>query len=213
MQPILALDYSTHAGYAFFYQDGRLAEYGTLYCDIFLKDGKYPFNYVDVAERQAELLCQKIYSIKTFDECPKVIVIEETNGSKNRYTQKLLEFLHMALLRRLKLITTNVVYVNTVDWRKNLGILLTKEQRDSNKKLSKEKSKFKKRLGRAPTPKELAALKKKLGIKGKFDKKHAAIDYVNKRFGLDIRKKDNDAAEAICIGLAYMNNVSHCNGE
>lgn len=206
---ILALDYSTHAGYAVF-EDGKLVEHGTIHCDVTLKDGPYPYNYVNVARRQAEWIRDKIYQ---YDEVPHAVVIEETNGSKNRYTQKLLEFLHMALLETLLNMAVKVVYVNTNDWRSNLGIWLTKDQRKTNSKLSKAKSKEKARLGRTLTAGELAALKKALGIKGKVTKKHAAVNYVNERLQLGLKTKDNDAAEAICIGLAYLNNVPHCNGE
>lgn len=200
---ILALDYSTHAGWAYF-EEGKLVEYGTLHCDTMVKDeGTYPWSYVSVAHRQADLtLIQLIWSR---DQTPDVVVIEETNGSKNRYTQKLLEFLHLALLDRFATIGVKVVYVNTGDWRKNLGIWLTKEQKKANAKLSKAKSAAKK----AGVKLDKGAL----GIRGKITKKHAAVHYVNERFGYKLKIKDNDAAEAICIGLAFLNNVPHCNGE
>lgn len=35
-------------------------------------------------------------------------------------------------------------------------------------------------------------------------KKHQAIEYVNNKFNLNLQKEDDDIAEAICIGLAYL---------
>lgn len=206
---ILALDYSTHAGWAFFEQSegspAELQKHGTLHAGCALKDAgdrEYPWNYLALAEHQAAQVHMEL--IEKFN--PHVIVIEETNGSKNRYTQKLLEFLHAILLDDINnaFPSVKVVYVNTNDWRSNLGIWLTKEQKRNNAKLSKAKSEAKR------NGKKLD--KKKLGIAGKVTKKHAAIAYVNDRFGFKLKVKDNDAAEAICIGLAYLNNVSLCDG-
>ncbi len=208
---ILALDYSTHAGYAVFDGDSLVA-HGTLHLGATLKEhGEYPWNYLGAAYGQAA----QVLALLVRKYQPEVVVIEETNGSKNRYTQKLLEFLHCALLIRLfdhhaieqgrGLPPPVVYYVNTGDWRKNLGIGLTKDQKKANTKLSKAKS-----VAKAAGTK---LDKKKLGIKGRITKKHAAVAYVNDRFGFKLKIKDNDAAEAICIGLAYLNNVPHCNGE
>lgn len=199
---VLALDYSTHAGFALF-DYGGLMKYGTLHAGCVLKEsGAYPWNYVGVADHQAAQVSHEL--IRVFD--PQVVVIEETNGSKNRYTQKLLEFLHYALLDQLhhEYPQIRVVYVNTGDWRKNLGIWLSKDQKKQNAKLSKAKSAAKK----SGTKLDKVAL----GIRGKITKKHAAVAYVNHRFGFKLKVKDNDTAEAICIGLAFLNNVPHCDG-
>lgn len=222
---ILALDLSLHAGWAIFdyeLNSTKLLAFGTLHGDGLTKFGPYPWNYYLCALAQIREIRRQLVDAHK----PHVIVVEETNGSKSRYTQKLLEFLHFALLDGIAdyyhVVEDHcdkpaVVYVNTNDWRSNLGIWLSKEQKKSNQKLSKAKSGLKADLGRAPTPSELATLKKGLGIRGKFNKKHAAIDYINGRADLGIgkvlKKKDNDAAEAICIGLAYLNDVPHCDGE
>jgi len=36
---------------------------------------------------------------------------------------------------------------------------------------------------------------------------------VNNRFGLALKPKDNDIAEAICLGLAYALGAQVCNGK
>lgn len=205
---LLAIDYSTHAGWAFFEQaEGdppRLQHYGTLHAGCTLKSigYEYPWNYIHLADHQAVQVASEL--IEKFN--PHVIAIEETNGSRSRYTQKLLEYLHYALLDQIKhqFPTVKVVYINTNDWRSNLGIWLTKEQKKNNAKLSKAKREAK------LSGKKID--KKKLGIAGKITKKHAAIAYVNDRFGFNLKVKDNDAAEAIAVGLAVLNNVSICNG-
>lgn len=198
---VLAIDYSTHAGWAVF-DDGKLIAYGTLHLGQGIKDfGAYPWNYPSCARAQAEKIGNEVIAKWN----PDHVVIEETNGSKNRYTQKLLEFLHFALLMWLAGRRADVVYVNTNDWRSNLGIWLTKEQKKANAKLARAK--------RAAEEKGVPLDRKALGIRGKVTRKHAAVNYVNERFGLSLRQKDNDAAEAICIGLAFLNGVAMCNGE
>jgi hypothetical protein len=66
--------------------------------------------------------------------------------------------------------------------------------------------------------KELAAAtkskldKSKVGIKGAVTKKHLAIRFVNATYGLDLKVKDNDIADAICLGAAYLNGARTCDG-
>jgi hypothetical protein len=140
---------------------------------------------------------------------PEAIVIEEINLGRDRYVQKLLENIHTAVLEQYAGFTpwTPIVYFNSdggEGWRTNIGLVLTKEQKRANAKLSKEK-------------RECAAAgvklnKVKLGIKGKINKKHLAVARANTDFNLTLKQKDNNEADAICLGLAFYNNCTPCDG-
>ena len=133
---------------------------------------------------------------------PDTIVIEETNGSKNRYTQKILEWIHFAVCFHWHRDSrhTPLHYINTSDWRKVVGAVLTKEDKKLNAKVRKLK-----KAG------DKAGLKV-LGVRGKVGKKHVAVRYVNQTFALNLKMKDNDQADAICLGTAYFLGVPRCDG-
>lgn len=214
---VLALDLSTHAGYALFEGEmgakPKLLSYGTVH----LLDGKskervhnyggqrYPYSYLCAARAQLN----KIWNLKEAHlPDPDVLVVEETNGSRNRYTQKVLEFLHHTLIGDCMSRKIGMVYLDsdgTNGWRKKLGLWMSKEQKRANAKLSKAKS--------AAKAKGVKLDKKALGIRGKTTKKHLAIERANAEYGLNLIVKDNDAADAICLGLAYFNHAVPCTGE
>jgi hypothetical protein len=55
--------------------------------------------------------------------------------------------------------------------------------------------------------------KKSLGIKGEVTPKHLAVAFVNENYGLNFIVKDNDIADAICMGTSYLKGVKLCNGK
>jgi hypothetical protein len=198
---VLALDVSTKTGWAVF-TDGKLGEYGLIKNPQKIQEyGKYPWCYLNATEAMAQqllVLAQK--------EQPDIIVIEETNGSRSRYTQKVLEFLHCNLLVRLADgFNGRVFYVNSSEWRKTIGMAMSKEDKKANHKLHVEKC-LAATVGRKMD-------KAKLGIKGKITKKHLSVRWVNETYGLDFRIKDNDIADAICLGSAYIKGCSVCDGK
>jgi hypothetical protein len=71
------------------------------------------------------------------------------------------------------------------------------------------KIKAKSKAGGSLTPAE----KKALGLKGRVTKKHVAVIEANRRFGLDFKQKDNDIAEAILLGVAYLSGAPICDGK
>jgi hypothetical protein len=204
MTTILALDISSNTGYSVLQEDRSILTYGNLWNDITVHEfGKYPTCYVVAAESIATKIQRVVVKYK-----PNIIVIEETNGSSktSRYTQKFLEFLHCCTLQAIHRLaySDRVLYINTSTWRKFTGIELTKEQKKQNAKLSKAKSK----AGGSLTP----AQKKLMGIKGKITKKHIAVAEVNRLYGLGFTQKDNDIAESILLGLAYIAGAPICDG-
>ena len=159
----------------------------------------YPANY----RRAADIQAANVLSLMVKHQ-PDAIVIEETNGGRNRYTQKLLEFLHYRVTEVIHQAPCRVVYLDSSEWRSNLGLKMTKEQKKANAKLRKAM--------REAVAKGEKVVKKKLGIKGLINPKHVAVNHANTTFGLTLKMKDNDAADAICLGLAFFNNAVPCDG-
>lgn len=199
---LVALDLSTKTGFAIFKLNSEhpmdaMAADLLVYETIMAKGSKqaYPMDYIERAEDVAEQIWARIHALDIAKNIVTV-VIEETNGSKSRYTQKILEFIHYAVLVKLIGRIVAVTYVNTSDWRKTVGIYLTKEEKKKNQELSKAKSAAKKKGEKLD--------KKKLGITGKITKKHLAVSMANEIFNLNLKQKDNDQAEAILIGYAHL---------
>ena len=204
---VLVFDISTSAGWAVLEgelgQIPKIVRTGVVANDRpVLSFGVFPWSTVRAATAIAERL------LRLADEIdPDVIVIEQTNKPGrfgNRYAQKVLEFIHCLVLQSLDPGNddpSKVVYVNTSDWRKVIGGNLTKADKAINAKVRKlKKSGDKEGL-------------KKLGVRGKINKKHVAIRYVNQTFGLNLKMKDNDIADAICQGTAFFLGVPLCDGQ
>ncbi len=206
---ILCLDLSTHTGYAIF--DGEkgskpsLLTSGTIDLDKPIPSfGPYPKTYRAAARHMAALIHVRVAMYK-----PEVVVVEEINNGRDRYVQKLLENIHSAVCDQFESFMphASIIYLNSdgaYGWRTSIGLVLTKEQKKANAKLAKEK-------------RECAAAgvkldKAKLGIKGKVNKKHLAVQRANSEFNLKLKQKDNNEADAICLGLAYCNGCSPCDG-
>lgn len=214
----LCLDLSTSAGTAVLEgepgQKPELKQRGLLQLEnTILSYGSYPFCYWkaanDLKTRVIELLLQAD---------PDVVVIEETNLGKNRYSQKTLEFIHCQIVGELVdwadlKAGRRVVYFSSSEWRSNLELILSKEQRKNNDRLRKAKKRAVELQAQGLTKgKALAQAKKEFLVKGKITKKHLAVNRVNEVFGLNLKIKDNDVADAICLGLALFNNATPCDG-
>lgn len=186
---ILALDLSTNPGYAVMdFKDGvpSLVFFKSqkAICTVknpVIEDHRLLGNARNVREQVAEL-------VKNF--APDYIVIEQTNQGKNRTTQKQLEFIHCLVLDLLEPNINKIIYMDSSAWRSTLGMKLTKDQRNHNKKIRLKK------------PNYLAEIK---GImpRGKITWKHLSVFWVNKTFPqLNFKLKDNDMADAICMAMA-----------
>ena len=197
----LGLDISTKTGWASF-DDARLVAFGTIRLEKTLHEyGPYPQCYDAATEDMANRLMQKIWEVQ-----PHIIVIEETNLGRNRYSQKALEFLHKSLLRKLDqaCYCGRIVYISSSTWRKTLAIGMTAEDKRLNNKLSRAKTEAK------HTGQKLD--KQALGIRGKITKKHLALRWVNEEYKLNLIVKDNDTADAICLVASYLKGAPVCDG-
>jgi Holliday junction resolvasome RuvABC endonuclease subunit len=200
----LALDVSTKTGYAILRQDKEtqgiiLIEHG---CKRLVKKiddyGDYPWSYLYASRDLVAQLTELVAKVN-----PDVIVVEETNKGQNRYSQKILEFLHNTLLVSLDkyrqgALTPPVFYLSTSEWRKILDQRLSKDDKINNK------------IVKAAAD---AGISKPKGIKGKIGKKHLSVRWVNETYGLELKMKDNDSADAISLGTAFLRGARACDGK
>jgi hypothetical protein len=206
----LAFDISTKTGYSVFHQNKATQEitlknYALERLQKDLKNyGEYPWNYLYAARDLSANLAKIVAEVN-----PDVIVIEETNKGRNRYSQKILEFLHNSLLisldkYRKDTLTPAVFYLNSSEWRGRLGLKLSKEDKVNNKILKNAKD-----FSEASKTK---LDKSKLGVRGKIGKKHIAIRWVNATYDLNLKMKDNDIADSIGVGTAFLMGARVCDG-
>lgn len=182
---VLALDASTKSGWALFV-DGQLSNSGVL-DPVPVEDfnvnkdpqlsTKYPYNIVEGARKITAQVLDLVRRCGTLD----VVVIENTNKGKNRHTQRILEFMHFCILVMLQELPQKMAYMDTSEWRKIVGLWMTKDDLKNNR--------------------DVKAGKKR----GKVTKKHLAVRMVNEKYpDLKLIQKDNDQADAILLGLAYV---------
>jgi hypothetical protein len=200
---VLALDISTSTGFAVLNSESPKPEsFGTITLDKRAKDyAAHPWGYFLAARDLATKLVAKIEEIK-----PDVVVVEETNGSRSRMTQKYLEYLHFSFLEafRDRFCATRLYYIDTRVWRKTMDVRLTAADKSQNAKLSRNK--------RKAADKGMALDKKALGIRGRINIKHVAIRHANELFGLELLAKDDDVADALMLGSAFLRNCPICTG-
>ncbi len=208
MAKVLVFDISGSTGWAEFDSENptKPVAYGVIALEKPAKKfAEHPWGYVQAATRLANLLVCKVH-----ERGPEVIVIEETNGARARFTQKFLEYIHFAFLWQLSrsvrayVERPEVVYINTSDWRRKMDVRLTDDDKRQNARLSRNKRKAKDRGAKLD--------KKALGIKGRVTIKHVAIRRANELFGLQLLAKDDDIADALLIGSAYIRGVERCHG-
>ena len=166
----------------------NLVSYGSIEGNGTKNEHPYPWSYVEAAGRMAQQLVDLVCKCRAEGGVDE-IVVEETNKARQRFSQKILEFIHCTFLNKAQAgALPPVVYISTSDWRRACGVALTKEDRANNVKLRRGKSR--------------GVPKSEIGISGKFDLKKAAIRWVNGAYGLALRPKDEDIAEAIALGVA-----------
>lgn len=190
---LLSIDLSTSCtGFSVFNIDSKeLVEYCAIKPSMKgLKDLIYP-----------ELQLQKMinFSLKLREYIvninPDVIVIEEIAGSKQRLGQKTLDGMHWILLMNIPEYIKKVIYYDVTGkngWRFHLKLKLD----DADKANNKEARKLNKKLAKGS---------RKLPIIGP---KHLAARYVNRTYNLnfdvDENASDNDIADSIAIGDAFL---------
>lgn len=167
----------------------------------------HPFGYWLAASEIAFQIYNKVLELN-----PDVIVVEETNGGGrgNRFSQKILEYIHFAILEYLSKLNIPIKYINTVDWRKTIGSHLSKEDKKINAKVSQLKRKC--TTNGVLNIKEFNKEKKKLGVRGKVNKKHVTIRLVNSMWNLGLKAGQDDVSDSLALCLAYFSGTPFCNG-
>jgi hypothetical protein len=196
---VLGLDISQKPGFAIL-QDGKPIRYGTLFPDRSRKDyGPYPYNFVYFAAYTAERLFLEVIepAVKQFPTI--LIVIEETSKGANtdNYDQKILEFIHYCVVRRLMDLKVQVRYVRDGVWKSVAGARQNEKERTLNKLIADQKAKTGNKLakldlgdGRGPR------------VVGKKGQKNYSIRAVKERFGIELKRQDEDTAEALLLAYA-----------
>lgn len=182
---ILALDLSTSTGYAIF-EDGNLVLHDVVKCKVDNfnvqnfpnKQDEYPYNIID----SAKCIMDAVGMLTTTYEID-YIVIENTVRGQNRHTQRVLEFIHYAVLEGVRELPCKVEYLDPSEWRKLIGLRLTIEDKKHNKLVKQKKA------------------------KKKVTYKHLSVRYCKEKYDLELKMKDNDIADAICLGTAYLTKI------
>lgn len=178
---LIGIDLSSKTGYAVL-NDGKLMTYGLL--TVELKNfnvnnnpnlqPEYPWNIIDAAIKQADQVIRVI-----LDSGADHVALENTTKGRNRHTQRILEFLHYALLIKFRENGIKFTYLDPSQWRGELEIRLSIEDKKKHKDI-----------------------KKGIIKRGKITKKHLSVRAANTMYGLKLLQKDNDIADAIGLATA-----------
>ncbi len=203
---VLALDISTKAGFAFL--DGEMGAVPKILVSGKINLGRqvhsfgtYPGSYAAAAMAQVLNLIAKVKELQ-----PDTVVVEETNLGKNRYSQKVLEFIHGYFVWTYfeAGLAAPLIYVSSSKWRQAVELEMSKEDKKNNKTLNA----LKKAKGGTVSNAEKAAV----GVAGKVNKKHLAVRKANELWGLKLILKDNDEADALLLGTGYLLGAEICDG-
>jgi len=176
----LSLDISTNTGYAIF-EDGELVGKG----NFLVKDKKISYLEHTTESMHAMLGACENLSCYVDDAIMKYdvdeVIIEQTNRSRSRWSQKMLEWLHYSIITSIleEFYYVNINYIDTSEWRSILDIRMTNADKKHNKEV---------RNGKA---------------RGKLTSKHLAVRWANQMFGLELKQKDNDIADALALATAF----------
>lgn len=196
----LSLDLSTNSGYAVF-ENEKLEAYGLVsykaknykadvkkYSDL---PEEYPYNFIDVADKFGAM------AVELYQKhgCERV-VIEHTEKGKQRLSQRLLEWINLAVVQAFTRIEVKVDYLLVSDWRSYCKCYLKywPEARVWNAKIVK--------LKKVAVPTKSGAKIAKIDgkIVTKINQKKLSIILANDFYSLSI--KDDNIADAINIGRA-----------
>lgn len=192
---VLSLDISTKTGWALLVSEESscaLEAWGHIKKTA-EPEGKYPGNYVDWAYQCFGEIVRLIDNHQ-----PTVLVIEETaSGSKNLYSQKILEYIHFLVAKLIRDTGIQVMYLMTEEWRRLSGCQMSKEESKHNKDVKKFKEKNNTSIAYDANGKRI----------GKLTRKHINIRRANELFGsyfkTPLKKKDEDTADAVLLAYTY----------
>lgn len=197
IERILGLDISTKTGFSVIVsgeKDFTLEAYGKIDKTSEPKEA-YPGSYVTWAYQCFGKIIELIELHK-----PDVLVIEETaGGSKSAYSQKILEFIHFLMARYIKESGIKSVYYQTETWRRIVGCIMTKEEKENNKKIK----------GLRKKNPDIKVIKNEKGKRiGKIGRKHVNVRRANELFGKFLKEPlilaDEDQADGLLLAMAHI---------
>lgn len=201
---VLALDISTKTGWAIF-EDGKPTSWGTVFPDKTVKDfGSYPDSFVKLAEYLANRILDQLLADdgdNGLNRSSFEVVIEETNSSKQNYSQKLLEYLHFCIVKRFSSMNIAPKYIRSGEWRSACDSKMNAAEKSLNAKIGRIKKK---------TGKKLAKIDGK--VVGKKNRKTVALRRCEEILGIQMKRKEEDAADALLLGLGYLRGAPVCDG-
>lgn len=184
---VLSLDLSTKSGWAVF-KDGVLEKSGELE-QVHVKDFNvndkpwerpgYPWNIMDAAYSISDGIENLI-----LQEKPTFIVIENSTKGRNVSTQRLIEWFHFTVLLIIKQKSIPFNYLMPSAWRSAVNLRLSKDEKKNNRDVSAGKK------------------------RGKITRKHLSVNMVNEIYNLGLKLKHNDQADAILLGVGFLNTVN-----
>jgi hypothetical protein len=215
---LLALDIATKTGFSVF-EGFELKDFGIITADYNFKTEEYPKNFTNAIDCLAHSIYTKVVEIS-----PDLIVIEEINKTGrfgSRHSQKLLDGIHHCFLSKAINDGFQVKFINTSDWRKTLGLSVSETKKKAKpllKELLNLRSEFSKADKQSKKEKKMKLdlqkeKLKKMGLFFKIDKKSIALNYVNINFNLNLNKSQDDIADAICQGQAFLKGCKHLTNE
>lgn len=199
---LLSLDISTHTGWSVFEGD-KLLEYGSY--DVPIKSYKaeiksfkdypeaYPQNFMESAIAQAKAVENLLNK-----HVPDLVVIEETNKARQRFSQKALEWSHFTVVQLLLSRNQSFKYLTTTCWRKVVKCYLGDwpEYKQFNAKVSKAK--------RSSAPTKSGAMVAKIDgkIVSAICSKKLSVLLVNQKYNLNLPLSQDDICDSINLGRA-----------
>ena len=196
----VSLDISTNTGYAIFHNT-KLIKYGVFTRKVheYKADVKtctdlpksYPDNFIAAIDA-ITAMCMRIIKNNDID----MVVMEHPEQGKQRMSQRLLEWIHLALIREFKRYEIPYKYILVSDWRKVVKCYIKDwpDLQHWNKEVRKAK-------GKATPTKTGRKIAKIEGRRvSKIDQKKLSIMIANDYYNLEVT--DNNIADAINIGRA-----------
>lgn len=212
---LLVLDLSTTStGFATFDMDtNALSEYGSIQPQV---SGLHKLKYPYAALSRLLSMTQQVKDLVEKNK-PDEIVIEEVNRGINRIAQKSLDALHFFILQHLNGYTVKYVDSNgKKGWRGALGLELSKEDKEFNKKVRTSAKESAKSSAKNFNLQEDQPTTEKTIQPKVIDWKVLAERYVRKSYKLDFnvqeRTEEADICDAICLGHAYLHVIRILSG-
>jgi len=187
---ILSLDISTKTGYCVLEIDNE--KYNLIESGTIKQQEKPKLDYPDDYLMWGNNCANDIINIIKKHN-PDHLVIEETSkGSKNNFSQKILEFIHYLVGKYIVENKIPRTYYFTEQWRRICGCVMNDAEKAQGKSVRTQR-------------KDGIKVAKNLEGKriGKITRKHVNVRRANEIFNLNLILKNEDQADSLLLAYAY----------